>query len=253
MKIHAVQLDCVWEDPEANRVKVEGLLAGLRCEAGDLVVLPEMFLTGFSLKTEVTVQASGGEHEAMLAGWAGRLGCAVLGGVVSRSDGGVFNEAVAYGPGGELLVRYAKRQPFSLGNELSVHAAGRQAKVFDWVGLRVGPLVCYDLRFPEVAREAVALGAEMLVCIASWPVARVEHWVTLLRARAIENQAWVVGVNRCGKDPHFTYPGRSVVVDPQGVVVADAADREGVLSVDCDAEVVRGWRGAFPALRDAGI
>jgi predicted amidohydrolase len=152
-----------------------------------------------------------------------------------------------------LLVRYAKRQPFSLGNELSVHAAGRQAKVFDWVGLRVGPLVCYDLRFPEVAREAVALGAEMLVCIASWPVARVEHWVTLLRARAIENQAWVVGVNRCGKDPHFTYPGRSVVVDPQGVVVADAADREGVLSVDCDAEVVRGWRGAFPALRDAGI
>ena len=114
-------------------------------------------------------------------------------------------------------------------------------------------MVCYDLRFPEVAREAVALGAEMLVCIASWPIARVDHWVTLLRARAIENQAWVVGVNRCGKDPQFTYPGRSMVVDPQGVVVADAADREGVLSVDCDAEVVRGWREVFPALRDAGI
>lgn len=253
MKVHAVQLDCVWEDVEANRAKVDGLLAGLKVEADDLVVLPEMFLTGFSLNTAVTVQASGGEHEALLAGWAKRLGCAVMGGVVSRSEGGVFNEAVAYGPGGELLTRYAKRQPFSLGDEHLVHAAGRQAKVFDWGGFRLGPMVCYDLRFPEVAREAVALGAEMLVCIASWPIARVEHWLTLLRARAIENQAYVVGVNRCGKDPQFTHPGRTVVVDPQGEIVADAADRERVLSVDCDPEVVRGWRRAFPALRDAGI
>jgi omega-amidase len=253
MKVHAVQLDCVWEDPEANRGKVDRLLAGLRCEADNLVVLPEMFLTGFSLNTAVTVQESGGWHEAMLAEWADRLGCAVMGGVVSRSEGGVFNEAVAYGPGGVLLTRYAKRQPFSLGDEHLVHGPGRQAKVFDWGGWRVGPMVCYDLRFPEVGREAVALGAEMLVCIASWPIARVQHWLTLLRARAIENQAYVMGVNRCGKDPNFTYPGRSVVVDPQGVILGDAADREGVLTATCDLDVVRGWRAAFPALRDAEI
>lgn len=253
MRVHALQLDCVWEDPKANQAKVDLLLTGLDCGADDLVVLPEMFLTGFSMNTKVTIQGPAREHEALLAGWAAKLGCAVLGGVVSQSADGVFNEAVAYAPSGGLLMRYAKRQPFSLGGELSVHAKGRQAKVFDWGGLRVGPMVCYDLRFPEVAREAVALGAEVLVCIASWPIARVEHWLTLLRARAIENQAYVVGVNRCGRDPHFTYPGRTVVIDPHGVIVADASDREGVISATCEPEVVKGWRVAFPALRDAGM
>jgi predicted amidohydrolase len=253
MRVHAVQLDCVWEDPEANRAKVERLLNGVDCETSDLVVLPEMFLTGFSLNKTVTVQKSGGEHEALLAEWAARLGCAVLGGVVSQDANGVFNEAVAYAPSGALLTRYAKRQPFSLGGESAVHDSGRQAKVFDWGGLRVGPMVCYDLRFPEIAREAVQLGAEVLVCIASWPIARVEHWLTLLRARAIENQAYAVGVNRCGKDPHFTYPGRTVVIDPHGVIVADASDREGLITVDCDPTVVKGWRSSFPALRDAGM
>jgi len=253
MIVHAVQLDCVWEDPGANRERVERLLAGLHCREDDLVVLPEMFLTGFSVNTTVTVQDSGGMHEALLAEWAARLGCAVLGGVVSRDATGVFNEAVAYAPSGDLLTRYAKQRPFSMGGESAVHDRGRQAKVFDWAGLRVGPFICYDLRFPEIAREAVQLGAEVLVCIASWPVARVEHWLTLLRARAIENQAYVVGVNRCGKDPHFTYPGRSVVVDPHGVIVADASDREGVITADCLPEVVRSWRERFPALRDAGM
>lgn len=253
MKVHAVQLDCVWESPEANRIKVEDLLAGLRSEPDDLVVLPEMFLTGFSLNTAVTAQKAGGEHEAMLAGWASQLGCAVLGGVVSRHEDGVFNEAVGYGAKGELLTRYAKRRPFSLGREGEVHATGGQARVFNWGGFRMAPLVCYDLRFPEVARQAVALGAEMLVCIASWPIARVEHWLTLLKARAIENQAYVVGVNRCGKDPQFSYPGRSIVVDPQGIILVDGADREGVLSVECKPEVVSEWRVSFPALRDAGM
>ena len=253
MRVHAVQLDCVWEDPEASRQKVAHLLAGLDCGSDDLVVLPEMFLTGFSTNTAVTAQAPGGAHEALLAGWASQLGCAVLGGVVSQDERGTFNESVAYAPDGRLLARYAKRQPFSLGGETVVHASGREAVVFDWAGLRLGPLVCYDLRFPEIARDAARLGAEVLVCIASWPIARVEHWLTLLRARAIENQAWVVGVNRCGKDPHFTYPGRSVVVDPHGVIVADASDREGVISAECAPEVVRSWRAAFPALRDAGL
>jgi omega-amidase len=253
MKVHAVQLDCVWEDPEANREKVEGLLSQLKCGGGDLVVLPEMFLTGFSVNTAVTAQETGGAHEDLLRRWAARLGCAVLGGVASRNDQGLFNEAVAYAPTGEVLVRYAKRQPFVLGGEGAVHEKGRQAKVFDWGGFRVGPLVCYDLRFPELAREAAGLGAEMLVCIASWPIARVEHWLTLLRARAIENQAFVAGVNRCGRDPNFTYPGRTVVVDPHGVIVADASDREQVLTVSCDPEVARAWRAAFPALRDAGL
>jgi omega-amidase len=256
MKVYGVQLDCVWESPAANQERVQALLEGAGVTAGGLIILPEMFLTGFSLNTAVTAQVEGGEQEAFLAKLAARFGCAVLGGVVTRpagGDGKPFNEAVAYAPDGTLLVRYQKRQPFSLGHEDDAHAAGREARVFEWGGVTIGPLVCYDLRFPELAREATALGAEMLVYIASWPIARTQHWLTLLQARAIENLAWVVGVNRCGRDPNFTYPGRTVVVDPHGVIVGDASDREGVLASLCEVEVTRKWRAAFPALRDGGM
>ena len=118
---------------------------------------------------------------------------------------------------------------------------------------RTGLSVCYDLRFPELAREATAQGANLLIYIASWPIKRAHHWVTLLQARAIENLAWVVGVNRCGTDPDFTYPGRSLVVDPHGIITADAADREGVLETVLDPGVSTQWRSQFPALKDAGL
>jgi omega-amidase len=254
MTIHAVQLDCVWEDTTANRERVRRLLAGRCFQLGDLIVLPEMFLTGFSLNTAVTAQSAEAADEQFLAALAVEHQCAVLGGVVTAAaDGGCFNEAVTFGPDGALLGRYRKRRPFSLGGESQVHAAGDEAVVFDWGGFRVAPLICYDLRFPELAREAVAVGADLLIYIASWPIARVQHWLTLLQARAIENQAYVVGVNRCGRDPQFNYPGRSVVVDPHGVIIADAADREVVLSSPCEPAVVQDWRAFFPALRDAGL
>lgn len=254
MNIHAVQLDCVWEDPSANRERAKLLLEKAHCQPGDLIVLPEMFLTGFSLNTALTVQPADGAHERFLADLAAAYQCAVMGGVVTAAaDGCLYNEAVVYGADGDLLARYQKRQPFTLGGESAVYGAGKKAVVFDWGGFRMAPLICYDLRFPELAREAVALGADVLLYIASWPIARAQHWVTLLQARAIENQAYVVGVNRCGRDPQFTYPGRSIVVDPQGVILADAADREIVLTAPLDLTVVGDWRARFPALQDAGL
>ena len=128
-----------------------------------------------------------------------------------------------------------------------------ETALFPWGGFTVAPFVCYDLRFPELFRAAARKGADLLVVIAAWPVKRIEHWLTLLRARAIENQAWVVGVNRCGREPHFIYNGRSVVVDPHGAIVADAGEIEKVLAASVDAEAVRAWRAEFPALRDAGF
>lgn len=235
--------------------KVRQLLQSVRTQPEDLIILPEMCLTGFSLNPAVTAQPPGGPNERFLAKLAAQHQCAVVGGVVSASGeaGMARNEAVAFAPDSSELARYTKRQPFSPGGENKVHAAGKDAAVFDWAGARIGLMICYDLRFPEIAREAVMQGAELLINIACWPVARVEHWLTLLRARAIENQAWVAGINRCGRDPHFTYPGRSVIVDPQGVIAADAGDREQVMSVNCDLEAARQWRRDFPALRDAGI
>ncbi|MEM7603581.1 MAG: nitrilase-related carbon-nitrogen hydrolase, partial [Verrucomicrobiota bacterium] len=110
--------------------------------------------------------------------------------------------------------------------------------------------ICYDLRFPELFRRATAGGAELIVVIASWPTVRMEHWLTLLKARAIENLAYVVGVNRCGSDPNVDYPGRSVVIDPFGEILADAGGEDGLVGVEIDLARVRDWRAEFPALKD---
>jgi predicted amidohydrolase len=164
-----------------------------------------------------------------------------------------MNQALAIAPNGAVLARYTKNHPFSLGGEDKAHIAGTDVNLYEWQGLRIAPLICYDLRFPELSRSAIRAGAEVLVFIAAWPVKRIQHWITLLQARAIENLAYVIGVNRCGTDPEFTYTGRSLVVDPHGLIIADAAEQERVVSSRIDPAVLRDWRSQFPALRDAGI
>jgi predicted amidohydrolase len=116
--------------------------------------------------------------------------------------------------------------------------------------MRVCPFICYDLRFPELFRQGARHGAELFVVIANWPSMREDHWVTLLRARAIENQAYVAAANRCGKDPWLPYPGRSLIVDPHGAVLIDAGPAETAISADIDPANVRSWRNEFPILRD---
>ena len=253
-RIYAVQLDIAWEDKAANFAKVSQMLAEARPQQGSLVVLPEMFATGFSMKLAHTIESEAKETEIFLKHLAAFYNCFVLGGLVSPgADGLGRNEAVVVAPDGAELARYAKMQPFTAGGEHAVHEPGDRVVTFAWSGFTVSPMICYDLRFPELAREATAQGANLIVFIASWPIKRAQHWVTLLQARAIENQAWVVGVNRCGADPSFAYPGRTLVVDPHGNIIADAADREGVLEATVDASVAALWRSQFPALRDAGF
>jgi len=252
MKIFAVQLDSVWEEPRANFEKVERLLGVTPPSAGALIVLPEMFSTGFSLDLSKTMQGAARETEEFLRMLATRHRATVLGGVVNPGpDGRGRNESVAFGPGGELRVRYVKQRPFSGAGEDAVHAAGNESASFSLRGFTVAPLICYDLRFPELFRAGVRRGADLFVVIAAWPVKRMDHWLTLLRARAIENQAFVIGVNRCGSEPKFVYPGRSVVVNPHGAIIADAGESETVLTAEIDHAEVQSWRAEFPALRDA--
>lgn len=250
MHVHLVQYDIAWGDPQANRRQVDALVERAAPAAGDMIVLPETAFTGFDLDPSRTLpDAAAGE--AFLGDLARRHRATVVGGVVAEdARGRATNVSLAVGPDGALLARYAKMRPFTLGGEAKVHAAGEEIVRFDWQGLSVAPFVCYDLRFPELFRAAVRLGAEMFVVIASWPARRTHHWLTLLEARAIENLAVVVGVNRCGTDPGNTYLGRSVVVSPHGHVVADAGEREQVLSARIDPDEIRDWRRAFPALDD---
>jgi omega-amidase len=251
MQIVAVQLNMAWEDKAANHAKVRQLLSQTEIEAGALIVLPEMFETGFSMDVAATAQGEEREGEALLRELAQEHNAAVLGGVAAPIENGVSrNEAVAFAPDGSELVRYQKMQPFSLPGEDKQYPAGTCHRIFEWQGVKIAPFICYDLRFPERFRPAVSDGAELITVIACWPKKRSEHWVRLLQARAIENLAVVVGVNRTGQEPGLEFDGRSCAFDHMGVPLFEADAREQVITTNIDIDAARAWRSYFPALRD---
>ncbi|MEZ5275022.1 MAG: carbon-nitrogen family hydrolase [Opitutaceae bacterium] len=251
MKIFGIQFSITWQDKPANFTRVGDLVAEAGPPAGSLIVLPEMFATGFSMEVDAVVDEGKEPTEVFLGSLAARHGCFVIAGRVSRAEDGLgSNEAIVVGPDGRVIQRYRKMHPFSYGGEDEHYAAGREPVLFEWHGMKVCPLVCYDLRFPEVFRTAVVRGAECFAVIANWPRARQMHWEQLLKARAIENQAYVVGVNRVGSDPNVKYRGGSLIIDPRGEVLAGAGDEEVVLSADIDPAALDEYRQRFPALRD---
>ncbi|HWE03690.1 MAG TPA: nitrilase-related carbon-nitrogen hydrolase [Tepidisphaeraceae bacterium] len=251
MQIAAVQLDTQWENRPSTHARVIKLLDGVELRAGALVVLPEMFDVGFSMDKAKTDPGSPSESETFCRKLAVDRNVAVLAGVIARTnDGGLANESVGFSPQGTELVRYRKMQPFTPPGEHICYPAGSRHARFAWQDVRIAPFICYDLRFPEIFRPAVRDGAEFIVVVANWPKIRSEHWVRLLQARAIENLAFVLGVNRAGSDPKFSYDGRSCLFDPHGNEVFQADAREQVLLAEVDATVARDWREKFPALRD---
>ena len=251
MDVVGAQLDTVWEDKEANHAKLAALLAAAPPAPGTLVVLPEMWATGFSMNVAEITETSDAETEAFLSAQAQQYRIGLLGGVVTTgADGMGRNEAVLFGTDGEEVARYTKMHPFSYGQETQHYGRGSEIAVFEWQGFSVASFICYDLRFPEVFRRAARLGAEVFCVIANWPQPRVDHWMTLLKARAIENQAYVVGVNRCGDDPSLHYPGRSLIYGPRGEVLADGGTGEGTLSAHLDRDALLTYRYEFPALDD---
>lgn len=251
MKAILIQLDIVWENRAANFEKVRSLLSNHEIVPGSLIVLPEMFATGFSMNLDATVESSESETESFMAELARLHQSTVLGGLVSRGLAGKGrNEAVVFNSTGTEIARYCKLFPFSLGGEDQYYEKGKDVVLFKHEGFVVSPFICYDLRFPEAFRLAATRGAELLTVIAEWPSRRTQHWIDLLKARAIENQAYVIGVNRCGSDPTLEYDGRSMVIDPHGKIIADAGTKEGIVETELDPSVVKQWRSDFPALAD---
>lgn len=251
MNIIACQLNTVWEDKPANHARVQALLAGVNVAPGSLIVLPEMFATGFSMNVAEIVEDARQETQTFMAQLATEAQCYVLGGIVSAGTAGKGrNEAVVYGPNGGEIGRYCKMHPFSFSGETNFYEPGEHPLVVGLGEFAVSPFVCYDLRFPEAFRSAVRQGAQLFCVIANWPAPRESHWLALLKARAIENQAYVVGVNRCGNDPTLFYSGRSQIIGPKGDVLADAGTDEGVIQAEIDLPSLLTYRRDFPALAD---
>ena len=251
MNVHALQYSIHWEDKPANFSHVRTLLEQLRPQPGDLVVLPELSCIGFTMRREGLAEESNGETAQFFAHQAREYGIYLIGGASWWGEGGLGrNMALTFDPQGQLLGAYAKQHPFSYGGETSHYQPGELFFQFDWHGCKVAPLICYDLRFPETFRHLAHLGVEFYVVIANWPAARVHHWDTLLQARAIENQAYVLGVNRCGDDPKVNYPGSTRLIDPHGKVLSSLDNLPGKLSAGLDLEDLRAYRARFPALND---
>jgi len=254
MKVYAFQTNIVWENKEANFQKVQQLTEQVSPSEGSLLVLPEMFATGFSMNAPLTQEAPDGPTTAFLRKYATDTQCHVLAGLtLSQPSGKPTNEAVLLSPDGQIVGSYQKIHPFSMGKEGEHYAAGNEIRCFELPGgLRICPFICYDLRFPEIFRKAMLMDQppHSFIVIANWPNKRTMHWSRLLEARAIENLAYVVGLNRCGTDPYLGYDGASAIIDPHGADIAKEDADECVNESVINMQIVDEWRQTFPALKD---
>jgi predicted amidohydrolase len=248
MRVALLQMDIAWEDVEENHRRARRLLEEARAQGVRLAILPEMFSTGFSMSPERIAQTPGGPSEVFLKQAARELGLWIIASVPEASRPRPQNMALVVSPEG-TVTRYAKIHPFSYAGEDKYYAPGERVVTLPIDGVRVTPLVCYDLRFPEPFRVAAA-ETDAYVVVANWPDQRREHWRTLLRARAIENQAYVVGVNRVGDGGGAHYAGDSSAVAPLGETLAEGDDQERVLICEIEPERVAKLRARFPALED---
>ena len=250
MIVAGLQLDSAWEDPSENLRRAELLAARAAAAGARLAALPEMFATGFSMAPERVAPHAGAIRDG-LADIARRHDLWLAGGYAEPGpEGGRPRNACSLvGPDGAEALRYHKIHPFSHAGEDAHYDGGRALPTATVEGLRVTALICYDLRFPEPFRTA-AERTDLFLVVANWPAARRDAWRTLLRARAIENQAYVLGVNRVGSGDGLDYAGDSALIGPLGEVLATCAEDAGVLLGTVDAASVVAARARFSFLAD---
>ncbi|MEY4534290.1 MAG: hypothetical protein RLZZ246_608 [Planctomycetota bacterium] len=246
LRIVLVQHDIAWEDKPTNQRRYDDLLAQT-ASPGSLVVLPELCDVGFTMRADVAAEPSGVPWAVELAQ---RHQVWLQAGLAIREGSRTFNAACIIAPSGSVIGVYRKTFLFSYGTETEHYAAGSGPIVVDVAGWKVAPFICYDLRFPEVWRHAALAGAELFTLSANWPARRHAHWAALVRARAIENQAFVACCNRVGHDPALTYDGGSALIDPMGDALVLGDDRCGALVAVARRDALDRWRRDFGALRD---
>jgi predicted amidohydrolase len=248
VRVAGLQLDIVWETPVENFCRAETLAAEAADSGARLLALPEMFATGFSMRADVMASFALEIHE-FLADLATRHQLWVIGGFAEPGEERPANACGVFGPDGREILHYRKIHSFSLADEQEHYEAGSEIGTVEIDGVRVTPLICYDIRFPELFRVAAA-ATDLFVVIANWPTRRAYAWRTLLAARAIEDQAWILGVNRVGDAKGYPHCGDTSLVDPWGEIVGTLADKPGVVTGEVDVDVVREARQRFRFLED---
>lgn len=249
MKIGLVQYNPDWENAENNIIKIEEMIRSSGQKI-DLLVFPELTLTGFTMNSKQFAEDLAGVGTQYFMKLSQKLKTNIFAGVIEKSEEGIFNSLVHFNQDGLLIARYRKIHPFGYANEDQNYRAGDEivmTKIDIW---RFGLSICYDLRFPELYRNYAKERVHIMVNIANWPVARIEHWRTLLKARAIENQCFMIGVNRVGSDPYLQYNGYSSIFDPLGNEIISKFDEENIFTSEINPEMVKEVREKLPFLED---
>ena len=249
LRVTMIQADLAWQDPAANRHALAAHFRGLQGHT-DLIVLPEMFSTGFSMDAAELAETMDGPTVGWLREEAAAMGCAITGSLIVRDEQGRhFNRLLWASPRGEL-VHYDKRHLFRMAREHEHYASGDRRLIVELKGWRICPMVCYDLRFPVWSRNRGDY--DVLIYVANWPSRRRAAWTALLRARAIENLCYVIGVNRVGRDGNgASYTGDSAAIDYLGETLGGDRGGDFTETVVLDRETLQMWRRDFPAHLDA--
>lgn len=249
MRLSLIQTPLIWENPAANRAALSRKLEPLRGET-DLILLPEMFTTGFSMEAARLAEPADGPTLQWMRDQAKRCGAAIGGSLMCAEDGRFFNRFYLVKPDGEAL-SYDKRHLFGLAGESEHYARGERRLIAEWQGFRICPLICYDLRFPTWSRNSASDPYDLLVYVANWPETRSAHWRALLVARAIENQCYVAGVNIVGADGKgLNYAGDSALIDFTGAVIWTLHRQAGLATLRLDLAALQEWRARLPFLED---
>ncbi|SDG62160.1 Carbon-nitrogen hydrolase [Flavobacterium omnivorum] len=247
MQVNLIQAPLIWENPQSNRDYFEAKINSIT-ENMDLIVLPEMFTSGFTMSPETVAETMQGETITWLKALAKARNCAFTGSLVIKENGNFYNRLVFVFPSGEIQF-YDKRHLFTLAGEDKVYTSGNQKTVIDYLGWKICPLICYDLRFPAFSRNSEDY--DLLIYVASWPKIRTNAWDALLKARAIENMSYVIGVNRIGADGNaYEYIGHSQALDFLGNYILEPVTSEGNFSVLLDKEIMLGTRHKLGFLND---
>ena len=249
MNIALVQSNTRWQDWLNNHDYLEGFLK--QAANSELIVLPEMFNSGFTMNAAEVAQSMEGPTVDWMKHWSNELQAAICGSIVIVENGQYFNRMLFVYPNGDVR-HYDKRHLFTMGREQEHYKPGTERVVVEWQGWRILLQVCYDLRFPVFARNSNDRGYDLALFVASWPAVRISAWDVLLQARAVENQCYTVGVNRVGTDGNeVAHCGHSTVVDPYGEKLLTVRQAEGVYCITLDKASLEDFRRKFPLLQDA--